>query len=46
MDLDYIVFRALEIRRTLGVRKAAGFLRNQGVPLCEALDVLVYGGAY
>lgn len=34
-------FRALEMKRTLGVRRAAGYLRNQGVSLTEALDILL-----
>jgi hypothetical protein len=29
--------RAVSIKRTLGVRRAAGYLRNQGVPLEAAL---------
>lgn len=34
--------RALIIKRTLGVRKAAGFLRNRGVSLDEALYILAH----
>lgn len=33
--------RALEIQRTLGTRRAAGYLRNRDVSLEEALQVLV-----
>ena len=33
-------FRALDIRRTLGVRTAAGYLRNRGVSLADALSLL------
>ena len=33
-------FRALDIRRTLGVRTAAGYLRNRGVSLEAALLLL------
>lgn len=32
--------RALTIRRTLGLRTAAGFLRNRDVSLAEALFML------
>lgn len=32
--------RALNIQKTLGTRKAAGYLRNRGVPLEEALLIL------
>ena len=42
--MDEIEFRALEIRRTLGVRCAAGYLRNQGVCLDAALAILLCGG--
>lgn len=34
--------RALIIKKTLGTRRAAGFLRNRGVSLDEALDILIY----
>lgn len=36
--------RALIIKRTLGVRKAAGYLRNKGVSLEEALYILRHNG--
>jgi hypothetical protein len=29
--------RSVSIKRTLGVRRAAGYLRNQGIPLEAAL---------
>jgi hypothetical protein len=35
------VSRAKHIQRTLGTRVAAGYLRNQGVLIEEALDILV-----
>ena len=34
------VFRAKHIQRTLGTRVVAGYLRNQGLLLEEALDIL------
>lgn len=37
-----IFSKALHIKRTLGTRCAAGFLRNRGVSLQVALSVLVY----
>lgn len=36
--------RALIIKRTLGTRKAAGYLRNQNVSLEEALYILRHNG--
>lgn len=33
--------RARFLRRTIGTRSAAGFLRNRGVSLGEALHILV-----
>lgn len=32
--------RALDIKRTLGLRAAAGYLRNRGVAICYAVDLL------
>lgn len=32
--------RALDIKRTLGIKRAAGYLRNQGVPLRFAVRLL------
>lgn len=32
--------RALDIKRTLGIRRAAGYLRNQGVPVRYAVGLL------
>ncbi len=40
-----LVFRALEIKRSLGVRRAAGYLRRRGVTLQVALSLLV-GATY
>ena len=34
-------FRALEIQRSLGTRRAAGYLRNRGVTVAQALRLLV-----
>lgn len=34
--------RALIIKRTLGTRRAAGFLRNRGVSLRDALYILAH----
>lgn len=34
-------FRALEIQRSLGTRRAAGYLRNRGVTIEAALRLLV-----
>lgn len=36
---------ARTIKRILGLRAAAGYLRNQGVSLEGALSVLVYTGS-
>ena len=33
--------RAINIMKSLGTRRAAGFLRNRGVTLDEALHILV-----
>lgn len=33
--------RAINIQRTLGTRRAAGYLRNRGVTLDDALAILV-----
>lgn len=33
--------RALIIKKSLGIRRAAGYLRNEGVSLEEALDILL-----
>lgn len=33
--------RAVNIQKTLGTRRAAGYLRNRGVTLEEALQILV-----
>lgn len=33
--------KAHQLRRTLGTRCAAGFLRNRDVPLAEALFIIV-----
>ena len=38
--LDTHRIRALAIKRTLGVRSAAGYLRNKGVPLHQAVALL------
>jgi hypothetical protein len=35
-----LIFRALEIYRSLGTRRAAGFLRNRGVPVEAAVRLL------
>lgn len=32
--------QALSIQRTLGIRRAAGFLRNKGVPVEDAVRIL------
>lgn len=32
--------KALSIQRTLGIRRAAGFLRNRGVPVEDAVRIL------
>lgn len=32
--------RALSIKSTLGIRRAAGYLRNQGVPVRTAVQIL------
>lgn len=32
--------KALSIQKTLGTRRAAGFLRNKGVPVEEAVRIL------
>lgn len=34
--------RAVHIKRTLGMRAAAGYLRNRGYSLAVAMNVLVY----
>jgi hypothetical protein len=38
--MSHIYHRALFIKKTLGTRRAAGFLRNKGVPLNIAVKVL------
>ena len=38
----YIETRALALKKSLGVRAAAGFLRNRGVPLAFALRLLAH----
>jgi len=35
-----LTMRALEIKRTLGTRRAAGYLRNRDVPLTIAVVML------
>jgi hypothetical protein len=40
MNLVYVYGRAMILKRTLGTRTAAGFLRNKGVNLVTALAVL------
>lgn len=40
-DLPYCINEARRIKRSLGVRTAAGYLRNQGVDLSLALAFLV-----
>ena len=40
-DLHYCINEARRIKRSLGVRTAAGYLRNQGVALDLALAFLV-----
>lgn len=42
---ESILFRALDIKRSLGVRRAAGYLRRRGVSLADALLALT-GRAY
>jgi len=37
--------KALSIKKTLGLRRAAGFLRNKGVPVEEAVTILLRMGA-
>ena len=37
-----MIRKAQSIKRTLGVRSAAGYLRNRGISLEGALAVLVY----
>jgi hypothetical protein len=32
--------KALSIQKTLGIRRAAGFLRNKGVPVEDAVRIL------
>ena len=39
------LYRALDIKRTLGVRTAAGYLRNRGVSLEQALAILTRKGS-
>jgi len=36
--------KALSIKRTLGLKRAAGFLRNKGVPVEEAVLILATRG--
>lgn len=38
--LTHLTFRAMEIKRTLGTRCAAGFLRNRGCTLEAAMFIL------
>ena len=40
--MQAIRIRALEIKRSLGTRVAAGYLRNRGVSLESALVILAY----
>lgn len=35
--------KALSLKKTLGLRRAAGFLRNKGVPVEEAVTILLRG---
>ena len=37
---SYIAQRALILKRTLGTRTAAGFLRNKGISIGSALELL------
>lgn len=37
---ESVLHRALDIKRSLGVRRAAGYLRRRGVSIREALFVL------
>jgi uncharacterized protein (DUF2342 family) len=39
--MDYQTQRALILQRTLGTRCAAGYLRNHGVPLRQAVTILL-----
>lgn len=36
------IARAMQIKKTLGIRRAAGYLRNRGVSLPAALFILCY----
>jgi hypothetical protein len=38
--MTQLAYRALSIKKTLGTRRAAGFLRNRGVPLELAVRIL------
>jgi hypothetical protein len=40
-ELWKYTLRALDINKTLGTRRAAGYLRNRDVPLEMALKILV-----
>lgn len=37
-----IIDKAFQIRKTLGIRRAAGYLRNKGISLPMALCILCY----
>lgn len=41
MNFRRCAARAIHIRDTLGIRRAAGYLRNEGVSLEEALFILL-----
>lgn len=41
-DIAAVIERAERIKKTLGVRRAAGYLRNQGICLGVAIDILFY----
>lgn len=40
--LSKLARRAIQIQRNLGIRAAAGFLRNRGVSMNAALGILCY----
>lgn len=40
--MKYMIERALEIKRTLGLKRAAGYLRNRGISAEAAVYFLLY----
>ena len=40
--MKHLIERALEIKRTLGLKRAAGYLRNRGISAEAAVYFLVY----